>query len=93
MDDEFVISSVLTTRTVNTLARNGINTIEQIKLNYPENLLRINGFGICALREVEAAFFPREKYQRKVRKHNIGRPQQAISEELARYLHSHKTID
>ena len=69
MNDSAKISSLLSTRTTRRLARAGIDTIEQIRANYPERLLRVEGFGITSLRAVEAAFFPDQKFDPKARKY------------------------
>lgn len=86
MTDAAIIASLLPLRTVRVLARGGIDTIEQIKASYPEKLLRVHGFGINSLRDVEVAFFPGEKYTRKPRKHVRGRRNTFIGEELSQYL-------
>ncbi|WP_460481253.1 DNA-directed RNA polymerase subunit alpha C-terminal domain-containing protein [Comamonas humi] len=52
----------LSKRTYNSLARNGFITVQQVIKAYPHNLLRIHGFGLAALREVERAFLPGSCY-------------------------------
>lgn len=52
----------LSNRTLNTLARYGITTVEQVTDAYPVRLLKIPGFGLTALREVEIALFPWQQY-------------------------------
>lgn len=54
-DDAYIIASVLTPRAITALKRYGIKTVDQIKENYPEKLLRIHGFGMHSLRAVEGA--------------------------------------
>ena len=73
----------LSTRTVNALAQNGIHSVDEIMANYPIRLLRLTGFGIHALREVEAAFFPGFKYEPRSRK-----TKRRSSVELLNYLQS-----
>ncbi|MBB6578337.1 DNA-directed RNA polymerase alpha subunit [Comamonas odontotermitis] len=69
----------LSNRTLNTLARNGITTAEQVADAYPIRLLKIPGFGLTALREVEMALFPWQQYTPTRRKrgrqpkHSTGR--------------------
>lgn len=87
MDDAALISSLLPTRTVRTLARAGIDTIEQIKANYPKKLLRIEGFGMRSLRAVEAAFVPDQKYDPEPRTYKRDRRVSKRREELSQHLH------
>lgn len=83
-DDAYLIASVLSPRAVNALKRNGIKSVDQIKACYPEELIRIRGFGLRSLRAVEDAFLSGAKY-----KPSLDRPQgkkSVLSEELAQYL-------
>ena len=73
----------LSARTLNVLARNGIHSIEEIRTHYPNRLLRLTGFGMHALREVEAALFPGAKYDLRSEK-----SKRQPSVELLHYLHS-----
>lgn len=87
MSDEAKIASLLPSRTARTLARAGIDTIEQIKARYPEKLLRIEGFGMRSLRAVEAVFFPGQKFDPHPRKYKRGHRVSKISEDLSQHLH------
>ena len=73
----------LSARTVNALAKNGIHSVDEIKAGYPKRLLRLTGFGMRALREVEATFFPGLKYEPTSRK-----AKRQPSVELLNYLQS-----
>lgn len=50
------LNGALSPRTVRTLARAGITTVAQLREAGPERLLRIQGFGIQRLKEIERAF-------------------------------------
>ncbi|MFE1574443.1 DNA-directed RNA polymerase subunit alpha C-terminal domain-containing protein [Comamonas odontotermitis] len=65
--------NALSTRTFNILARHGVDTVEDIKALYPQKLLRLHGFGMTGLREIEAIFFPTLRYEPH-RYEKIGRP-------------------
>lgn len=52
----------LSSRTRNTLARSGITTVEQVMDAYPIRLLKLPGFGMIALRDIEKALFPWQQY-------------------------------
>lgn len=52
----------LSKRTLNALARHGITSVEQVMDAYPERLLRLSGFGLTALRDVEKVLFPWQQY-------------------------------
>ena len=80
MKDSTKIAQVLSPRATKALARNGIETIDQIVANYPKNLLRINGFGLASLRAVEAAFLPGKTYSPKPAKPRTLPKTRAISE-------------
>ena len=73
----------LSARTANVLIRNGIHSVDEIKANYPKGLLRLTGFGMRALREVEAVFFPGFRYGQK-----SAKAKRLPSDELAAYLRS-----
>jgi DNA-directed RNA polymerase alpha subunit len=55
------LNGVLTPKTVRSLARAGIFTVVQLREADPERLLRIQGFGIQKLREIERVFFAGER--------------------------------
>lgn len=52
----------LSSRTRNTLARSGITTVEEVMDAYPIRLLKLPGFGMIALRDIEKALFPWQQY-------------------------------
>ena len=52
----------LAKRTLNALGRHGITSVEQVVWAYPERLLRLAGFGLTALRDVERVLFPWRQY-------------------------------
>ncbi|MFE1574283.1 hypothetical protein ACFIQG_21165 [Comamonas odontotermitis] len=54
----FTLNSKFSNRTINVLLRHGFKTREEVMSAYPERLLRLTGFGLNALREVERNFFP-----------------------------------
>ncbi|MGF6213299.1 hypothetical protein ABIE32_003183 [Comamonas sp. 4034] len=85
-DDAYIIASVLSPRSVNVLKRYGIETIDQIKASYPEELVCIKGFGLRSLRAVEAAFFPGKEYKPRWGVVAQDGKKSALSEELAQYL-------
>lgn len=57
------LNGALSTRTVRALARAGITTVEQLREAGPERLLRIPGFGIQKLQEIESAFFAKKMHK------------------------------
>lgn len=85
MSGELELEKVLSTRARNTLARHGFETVEQIKSAYPVRLLAIPGFGLQALREVEAAFFPGQRFVPDRREYRMKQQKILQSEELATY--------
>lgn len=87
MEEESTLEQLISTRARNALARCGIETREQIMSAYPERLLRVPGFGLRAFREVEAAFFPGERYVPKARNYRLKRTQNLLDDELGRFLH------
>jgi DNA-directed RNA polymerase alpha subunit len=93
MNEEAKISSLLPSRTARTLARAGIDSIEEIKARYPEKLLRIAGLGMRSLRAIETAFFPGQKYEPTSRKNRKFRGIPKSSEDPSQDLHTTKTID
>lgn len=62
MTDKAAIRKLLPKRAANALLQEGMNTFELIIQSYPEDLLRIPGFGMASLRAVEAVFFPGRNY-------------------------------
>ncbi len=88
MIEQVKLEQVLSTRTRNTLARHGLESIEQIKSAYPARLLAIPGFGLQSLREVEAAFFPGQRFVPARREYGMKRQKNLQSEELATYWHT-----
>ena len=90
MSDYKIIASILPKRAINALALQGILSINQIKANYPNGLLRVRGFGMRSLRAVEQAFFPGESYVPKYLKPSSSREASIISEQLARDLENVK---
>lgn len=53
----------VTRRILLTLRRHGIKTVEQLVAAYPLRLVEITGFGIKALRDVEATFFDGQRFE------------------------------
>ncbi|NBQ85967.1 MAG: hypothetical protein EBU07_00550 [Betaproteobacteria bacterium] len=45
------------------LWRNNITTAQQVVALYPQRLLKLPGFGIYCLRQVEQVFFPGQRYE------------------------------
>lgn len=86
MSDVDTIASLLPSRAINALARCGIYTVDQLKANYPEKLLRIHGFGMLSLRIVEKAFFPDQRYDPIDRPPEIPKSLLVMSEVLAQDL-------
>ncbi|MNT54467.1 hypothetical protein D3C71_1721880 [compost metagenome] len=76
---------VLLPRTRHALERNGVDSAEKIKAIYPVGLLRLRGFGWSALRDVESAFFPGEKYE-PTSYRRVGRPLKTANEDFLRSL-------
>lgn len=58
------LNGVLTPATVQALARGGVMTAEQLIEKEPKDLLKIEGFGLTKLKEVERVFYP-SKLQKK----------------------------
>lgn len=56
------LAGKLSNRAFNALARHNITTVEEVVAAYPERLLKLAGFGLQSLREVEAVFFPGQCY-------------------------------
>lgn len=56
------LAGKLSNRAFNALARHNITTVEEVMAAYPERLLKLAGFGLQSLREVEAVFFPGQCY-------------------------------
>ncbi|TDS68876.1 DNA-directed RNA polymerase subunit alpha C-terminal domain-containing protein [Comamonas sp. JUb58] len=56
------LAGKLSNRAFNALARHNITTVEEVIAAYPERLLKLAGFGLQSLREVEAVFFPGQCY-------------------------------
>lgn len=57
------LEGLITRRILITLRRHGIKTVEQLVAAYPWRLVEITGFGIKALREVEATFFDGQRFE------------------------------
>ena len=57
--DEF---AAFTSRTAKLLVGQGLTTAQQVIDRYPEDLLKIKGFGYKSLREVERCFLPGKHY-------------------------------
>lgn len=53
------LNGTLSPGTVQTLARGGITTMEQLRAAKPQELLNIQGLGAAKLREIERVFFAR----------------------------------
>lgn len=75
------LAGKLSNRAFNALARHNITTVEAVIAAYPERLLKLAGFGLQSLREVEAVFFPGQCYladlkdgQRPSKKMHIAAP-------------------
>lgn len=70
------LPEMLSSRTRNALIRSGITTAEQVVDAYPIRLLKLPGFGMTALRDVEKALFPWQQYAptRKKRDRKPRRP-------------------
>ena len=45
------------------LWRNNVTTPQQVVALYPQRLLKLPGFGIYCLRQVEQVFFPGQRYE------------------------------
>jgi hypothetical protein len=59
-------------RTYNTLARNGLLTVEDVIAAYPLRLLRLEGFGFSMLREVERLFLPEKCFAPEVNPRRVS---------------------
>jgi DNA-directed RNA polymerase alpha subunit len=57
------LNGLLAPETVQTLARGGIMTAEQLCSIEPKNLLKIRSLGVVKLREIERAFFLGQHYE------------------------------
>jgi len=57
------LNGTLSPATVQTLARGGITTVDQLKAAQPADLLKIERLGIGMLREIESVFFPGQHYE------------------------------
>lgn len=57
------LNGFLAPETVQTLARGGIMSAEQLCAIEPKNLLKIRGLGVVKLREIERVFFPSQHYE------------------------------
>ena len=57
------LNGTLCPATVQTLARGGITTADQLRATEPNDLLKLERFGIGMLREIERVFFPGQNYQ------------------------------
>jgi len=57
------LNGVLSPVTVQTLARGGVLTAEQLCAMEPKDLLKIRGLGMVKLREIESVFFPGQHYE------------------------------
>lgn len=88
MTDKAAIRKLLSTRATNALFDAGIDSIEMIKQSYPNGLSRVPGLGIVSFREVEATFFPGQKYIPGKKKISRSSDKQARSEKLAEFLHT-----
>jgi len=56
-EDAVLIGKLLRRQVIYALAREGIHTIEDIKANYPKQLLKVRGFGFLSLRRLELELF------------------------------------
>ncbi|MEJ5152769.1 DNA-directed RNA polymerase subunit alpha C-terminal domain-containing protein [Comamonas sp. MYb396] len=57
------LEGLVSRRVLITLRRHGIKTVQQLVAAYPRRLVEITGFGIKALREVEATFFDGQRFE------------------------------
>ncbi|GAB2813772.1 hypothetical protein GCM10027276_13210 [Comamonas piscis] len=57
------LEGLVSRRVLITLRRHGIKTVQQLVVAYPRRLVEITGFGIKALREVEATFFDGQRFE------------------------------
>lgn len=57
------LEGLVSRRVLITLRRHGIKTVQQLMAAYPRRLVEITGFGIQALREVEATFFEGQRFE------------------------------
>lgn len=57
------LEGLVSRRVLITLRRQGIKTVQQLVAAYPRRLIEITGFGIKALREVEAVFFDGQRFE------------------------------
>ena len=55
---ETPLGDILQPRVKRILERNGIHTVEALRMAYPHQLVKIWGLGMYRFRQIERAFFP-----------------------------------
>mgnify|MGYP000990280095 CR=1 FL=1 len=63
MATELLLNKRLSRRTLNSLGRHAITTVDQVVEAYPERLLKLNGVGMTVLRDIERTLFPGQQFQ------------------------------
>jgi DNA-directed RNA polymerase alpha subunit len=63
MATELLLNKRLSRRTLNSLGRHAITTVDQVVDAYPERLLKLNGVGMTVLRDIERTLFPGQQFQ------------------------------
>lgn len=63
MATELLLNKRLSRRTLNSLGRHAITTVDQVIEAYPERLLKLNGVGMTVLRDIERTLFPGQQFQ------------------------------
>ena len=58
------LNGVLSPATVQALARGGITTVEQLRTMNPKQLMKIDGFGVGKLREIEGVFLMGQRHEK-----------------------------
>lgn len=81
MATELLLNKRLSRRTLNSLGRHAITTVDQVIEAYPERLLKLNGVGMTVLRDIERTLFPGQQFQP-----DSGR-YKAWTEEVPNYRH------
>lgn len=89
MATELLLNKRLSRRTLNSLGRHAITTVDQVVEAYPERLLKLNGVGMTVLRDIERTLFPGQQFQPHSGRYKTW-SEEGSSHSLADQAHSEK---
>lgn len=78
----------LSNRAYRALVRHGFTTVNEVIEAYPSRLLKVNGFGLASLREIESIFFPGIHYKPTLKRDINKKFKDSLSPQLESYIFS-----